>query len=322
MFTKFTERFGVTVPIVQGGLAHLAYAELAAAVSNAGGLGQITAATQRDTSALREEIRRAKRLTSEPFAINFAGGHVALEPLLDAAMEEGVAAISVTGTNPAPLFARIEGTGVRKLALTANLRQAQKAEAAGADAVIVVGYEGGGHLGRDDVATQVLLRSVVGKVGVPVLASGGIADGRQLLAMLALGADGIEMGTRFIATRECVAHDRYKELVRASQPHETVIIDRPAGRPGRALITGGAQRILDAESRGEELEDYQPGRRGAFNRRAAHEGVLEEGFVWGSQAAGLIGDVPSVAELFERMLDDAAAAFTDCARALGRTSDA
>lgn len=190
----FTARFNIRYPIVQGGLAHLAFAGLAAAVSNAGGLGQITAASFRTPEELQAEIATARSLTDRPFAVNFALGHRALDDLLDATLDAKVAAISITGGNPEPILRRVAGTGVRTLVLTAGVRQAQKAESLGADAVIAVGQEGGGHLGRDDLGTIVLVPRVVDAVSIPVLASGGIGDARGFAAALALGAAGIEMG--------------------------------------------------------------------------------------------------------------------------------
>ncbi|MDD1516245.1 NAD(P)H-dependent flavin oxidoreductase, partial [Priestia megaterium] len=216
MKTRITEIFGIQYPIVQGGLAYLAYAELASAVSNAGGLGQITAATLGTPEKLREEIRKVRTMTDKPFAVNFAiARHDGkYKDLLEVAIEEKVPAISITGGNPQPVFERIRGEDIKTLVLVSGVRQAQKAEELGADAIMAVGQEGGGHLGRDDIGTMVLIPRVVDSVSIPVLASGGIGDGRGLLAAFSLGAEGIEMGTRFIATQECVhANSVYKEAL-------------------------------------------------------------------------------------------------------------
>jgi NAD(P)H-dependent flavin oxidoreductase YrpB (nitropropane dioxygenase family) len=318
--TPFTARFGVRYPIVQGGLAHLAFAGLAAAVSNAGGLGQITAASFQTPEDLRAEIAAARALTDRPFAVNFAIGHRPLDDLLEATLDAGVAAISITGGNPEPFLRRIAGTGVRALVLTAGVRQAQKAESLGADAVIAVGQEGGGHLGRDDLGTIVLVPRVVDAVGIPVLASGGIGDARGLAAALALGAAGIEMGTRFVATRECIAHAAYKEaLIRASE-RDTVVIERSIGRPGRTLDTLGARRVLDAEAQASGIEELLPLIDGRVNRRGAQEGDLAEGFVWAGQVIGLIDDVPPVADLIARMVAGAAEIAGRMGRMLGETT--
>lgn len=304
--TRLTELLGIRYPIIQGGLAHLADAGLAAAVSRAGGLGQITAANFPTPGELVAEVRRCKALTDLPFGVNFALGHWDWAGHLDAVLAEGVAAISVTGGNPEPVFRAVGDAPVRKLVLVAGVRQAQKAEQLGADAVIAVGCEGGGHIGRDDLGTMVLVPRVVDAVSIPVVAAGGIGDARGLAAALALGAAGVEMGTRFVATAECRAHPGYKAaLVRAAET-DTVVIERSIGRPGRALRTSHAERILAAEAGGATFEELFPLIRGEANKRAALDGDLDNGFVWAGQVAGLIGDVPAVAELIERMASGAA----------------
>ncbi len=305
--TRLCELLSIEYPIIQGGLAYLARAELCAAVSEAGGLGQITAATLPDPEALREEIRQVKARTAKPFGVNFAMGYRSLEPYIDAALEEGVRIVTITGGNPEPYMKYIDARvpGVKKIILVAGVRAALKAESLGADAVIAVGYDGGGHLGRDDVGTMALIPRIVDSVKIPVAASGGIVDGRGLVAALALGADGIEMGTRFVAVRECPAHENYKKLLLETRENETVIMERSIGRPARVLKTGGAQRVLEAEARGATLEELLPLISGKVNARAALEGDMEEGFVYAGQGVGLIHDIPTVAELFDRMLAEA-----------------
>ena len=306
LHTPFTARFGVRYPIVQGGLAHLAFAGLAAAVSNAGGLGQITAASFRTPDDLAVEIARARALTDRPFAVNFALGHRPLDDLLEATLAAGVPVISITGGNPEAILRRVAGSGVLTMVLTAGVRQAQKAESLGADAVIAVGQEGGGHLGRDDVGTLVLTPRVVEAVRIPVLASGGIGDARGLAAALALGAAGIEMGTRFVATRECIAHAAYKEALIRADERATVVIERSVGRPGRVLDSPGARKILAAEADATSIEALLPLIEGRVNRLGALDGDLDEGFVWAGQVIGLIDDAPPVADLIARLVTGAA----------------
>lgn len=307
--TRLCDALGIDLPIIQGGLAYLARAELCAAVSNAGGLGQITAATLHEPDALRAEIRRTQQLTARPFAVNLAFGYRSLEPLIDVALEEGVRIVSITGTNPEPYMKYMDQRvpGVKKIILTAGVRAAQKSEALGADVVIVVGFDGGGHLGRDDVGTMALVPRVAQMVRIPVAASGGIMDGRGLMAALALGADGIEMGTRFVAVQECPAHAAYKQALVQADVHETVVMDRSIGRPARVLPTGGARRVLAAENQGATLEQLLPLISGPVNAKAALAGDLEEGFVYAGQGVGLIRDVPTVQELFDRMVAEARA---------------
>jgi NADH:quinone reductase (non-electrogenic) len=306
--TRVTDLLNIQFPIVQGGLAYLAYSELAAAVSNAGGLGQITAMSLGNPEKLREEIQKVKKLTNNPFGVNFAIGQHGrtFSEFLQVAIEEQVPVVSMTGGNPAPIFEQVKGTQIKTLVLVAARRQAVKAEELGADAVMVVGQEGGGHLGRDDVGTIVLVPQVVDAVSIPVIASGGIGDGRGLMAALSLGAEGIEMGTRFIATKECVhANEMYKKTLVEGNESGTVVIKRSLGTPGRALANSWTEKILDIEkSNGgyEQLKDFISGR---ANQRYIYDGAAEEGFAWAGQVMGLIKDVPTVQELFNRMINDA-----------------
>lgn len=307
MKTRVTELLKIKYPVVQGGLAYLAYADLAAAVSNAGGLGQITAMSLPSEAALREEIRKVKSMTDQPFGVNFAIGQYnrSYEGMVDVALEEGVKVVSVTGGNPEPLIRRLDGHDVKKLVLVASVRQAQKAEAIGADAVMAVGQEGGGHLGRDDIGTLVLIPRVVDSVKIPVLASGGIGDGRGILAALALGAEGVEMGTRFIATQECVhAHPAYKEAILKSTEQDTAVIKRTLGAPARVIRTEGSDQILQLEKEGAGYEQLKPLISGENNRTFIYEGNAQKGFGWAGQVIGLIEDIPHVQELFDRMFQE------------------
>lgn len=307
LHTRLCDVLGIRYPVIQGGLAYLALADLCAAVAEAGGLGQITAATFPDEASLRAEIRKTKSLTAKPFAVNLAMGYRTLESYIDVALEEGVRHVSITGGNPEPYMRYIDERvpGVKKVILVAGIRAAQKAESLGADAVIAVGYDGGGHLGRDDIGTMALVPRVVDSVKIPVVASGGIMDARGLVAALALGAEGIEMGTRFVAVKECLAHPAYKELLLGGKETDTVIMERSIGRPARVLKTGGAQRVLDAEAQGATLEQLLPIISGKVNAKAALDGEMGEGFVYAGQGIGLVEDVPTVAELFERLIGGA-----------------
>jgi NADH:quinone reductase (non-electrogenic) len=303
--TKITKLLGIQYPIVQGGLAYLAYSDLAAAVSNAGGLGQITAMSLESPDALRNEIKRLKELTNQPYGVNFAIGQHgrSYSEFLDVAIEEKVPVITMTGGNPAPIFKQLQGVDVKKLVLVAAKRQAQKAEELGADAVMVVGQEGGGHLGKNDTGTMVLIPSVVDAVTIPVIASGGIGDGRGLMAALSLGAEGIEMGTRFIATKECIhANDTYKQRLVSGTENDTVIIKRSIGAPGRAIANDWTTKILELEEKFgnyESLKDYISGE---ANKEYIYKGSKDKGFAWAGQVMGLINDVPTVKELMDRII--------------------
>ena len=308
MKTRVTEILGIKYPIIQGGLAYLAYGELAAAVSNAGGLGQITAATLKTAERLREEIKKTRSLTDEPFGVNFAiSRHDGkYEELLEVAIEEKVAAISITGGNPKPVLERLKDEPIRKLVLVSGVRQAQKAEELGADIVMAVGQEGGGHLGREDIGTMVLVPRVVDSVSIPVLASGGIGDGRGLLAALALGAEGIEMGTRFIATKECIhASDVYKEALVKGKETDTVVIKKSLGAPARTIKSPFTEEIIRKEHNGTTYEDLKDYISGKANCNYIYDGNLETGFGWAGQVMGLINDVPTVQELIDGMIQTA-----------------
>ena len=306
--TRVTELLGIRYPIIQGGLAYLAYSDLAAAVSNAGGLGQITAMSLENPEKLKEEMRLVKSMTDQPFGVNFAIGQQGrpFAGYVEAALEEGMQIATITGGNPKLVFDMLEGTDVKKLVLVASKRQAIKAEELGADAVMVVGQEGGGHLGRDDVGTFVLVPQVVDAVSIPVIASGGIGDGRGLMAALSLGAEGIEMGTRFIATKECVhASDAYKQALINGAESDTVVIKRSIGTPARALSNSWTDQILQLEKEDvgyKGLKDYISGE---TNKRYIYDGKVDEGFAWAGQVVGLIKDVPTVEELFETMISTA-----------------
>lgn len=302
--TRVTELLGTKFPIVQGGLAYLAYADLCAAVSNAGGLGQVTAMSLKTPDELRKEIYKVRKLTSNPFGVNFAIGQTGkpYEHMLEVAIEEEVPVISMTGGNPAAILEKLSNTSIIKLVLVAATRQAQKAEELGADAVMVVGQEGGGHLGRDDVGSIVLIPQVVDAVSIPVIASGGIGDGRGWMAAHALGAEGIEMGTRFIATKECVhASLAYKNSLINSGEMDTVVIKKSIGAPARAIKNSWTDSILRIERENptyDALKDYISGE---ANKQFIYEGEEDNGFGWAGQSVGFIKDIPSVQELFDRM---------------------
>lgn len=306
--TRVTDLLGIQYPIIQGGLAYLAYADLAAAVSNAGGLGQITAMSLSDETELRNEIHKVRKLTNKPFGVNFAIGQHgrSYEHMVQVAIDEKVPVISVTGGNPKGVLDMVEDHPIKKLVLVAARRQAQKAEELGADAVMVVGQEGGGHIGRADVGTFILTPQVADHVSIPVIASGGIGDGKGMMAALSLGAEGIEMGTRFIATKECVdAHPAYKQALLDADENSTEVIKRTLGAPGRALKSTWTEQILKLESQLSDFETLKPYISGEANKTFIHEGNNSKGFGWAGQVAARIQDIPTVSELISTMIKEA-----------------
>ncbi len=306
--TRITNMLQIKYPIIQGGLGYLAYADLATAVSNAGGLGQITAMCLPHADALRQEIQRARTLTDKPIGVNFAIGMHGVEytKRVQIAIDEKVSVVSITGGNPTVILEMLQSTDIKSLVLVSSRRQAQKAEQLGASAVIVVGQEGGGHLGRDDVGTMVLVPQVVDAVNIPVIASGGIGDGRGWMAAHALGADGIQMGTRFIATQECIdASVSYKQALIDSSESDTAVIKRSIHSPARVLRNDYVDTILEIERVTPTYEALKQYISGEANKRWIHDDFKEEGFGWAGQVTGMIHDIPTVEELMGRMVYDA-----------------
>lgn len=300
--TRVTELLGIEKPIIQGGLAHLGYSTLAAAVSNAGGLGQVTALSLDTPEDLRSEIQKTRQLTTKPFAVNFAIGRYRekYEPFVQVALEENIKIISITGGNPAPVLDLVKGRNIKTLVLVASVKLAKKAEEKGADIVVVVGQEGGGHLGLDDLGTQVLIPRVVDSVTIPVVASGGIADGRGILAALALGAEAVEIGTRFIATEECVdASDFYKQSLIDHTENDTVVIKRSLGGPARVINNDFAQEILKIEKEAPTYDALKEYISGEANKRYIYD-ASENGFGYAGQSMGLIHEVVSVQRLIKQ----------------------
>ncbi|MHB1122595.1 MAG: NAD(P)H-dependent flavin oxidoreductase [Ramlibacter sp.] len=314
--TRATAAFGIRYPIVQGGLARIARAELAAAVSEAGGLGQIAVAGVAEPEALRAEIRKAKSLTSQPFSVNFPMGYLKMDDLIELAAEERVAAMSFTGGDPSRHLRRLEGSGITALVLVSGPEQAKKAEQGGAHVLAVVGYEGGGHIGRTDLTTLVGTPLVVRSVGIPVLAGGGIADGYGLAAALALGAEGVEVGTRFIAVKETRAHQNYKDLVVRSGGQDTVVVKKTLRTPGRAVNNSWSRRILEAEAAGESPEVILAMVKADSNERGILHGDVDSSLLWLGQSAALVDDVPTAGELIARMVAQAHAASVRLARTM------
>ncbi|OWA37432.1 2-nitropropane dioxygenase [Saccharibacillus sp. O16] len=306
--TRITRLLQIQYPILQGGLAYLGDATLAAAVSEAGGLGQITAMGLPDAASLRREIRLVRRLTSHPFGVNIALGmpQADVAERLRIVIEEKVPVVSLSGGDPSPWMAQLHSLHVVTLVLVSSRRQALKAEQSGASAVVAVGHEGGGHVGRDGVGTMVLVPAIVDAVHIPVIAAGGIADGRGWMAAQALGAEGVMMGTRWIATQECTqASPSYQTALLHSTEADTVVLKASLGSPGRALSNVFSRSVADREKKTPGDPAIRNLLRSRINKRWIHEGIEEEGFGWAGQAVGLIDRVLPAAELIRRMVQEA-----------------
>lgn len=311
MKTKITELLGIKYPIVQGGMHYVGFAELAAAVSNAGGLGTITGLTQKTADDLRQEIRKCHTLTDKPFAVNLTFLPSLATPdypaYVSAIVEEGVKVVETAGRNPQQVMPSLKEAGVKVIHKCTSVRHSLKAQSIGCDAVSVDGFECGGHPGEDDVPNFILLPRAADELEIPIIASGGMADGRSLVAALALGADGINMGTRFMATKEAPIHTNVKEALLEATELDTRLVMRPLRNTERVLNNSAAQRLLDKEkSLGNELkiDDIIDEVAGVYPK-VMMDGEMETG-VWScGMVVGLINDIPTCKELIDRTMAEA-----------------
>ena len=312
MRTRITDLFGIEHPIVQGGMHHVGLASLAAAVSNAGGLGVITALTQRTPDDLSREIERCRALTDRPFGVNLTFLPMMNAPdyagYIRAIVEGGVRIVETAGNNPQKWLPGLHDAGVKVIHKCTSVRHALKAEAIGCDAVSVDGFECGGHPGEDDVPNMILLPRAADELKVPFIASGGMADGRSLVAALTMGADGVNMGTRFVATREAPVHQNVKDAIVAASELDTRIIMRSLRNTERVLVNAGVERLMAKERElgaAITFEDIMPEVAGIYPR-VMDQGDMDAGAWSCGMVVGLIDDVPSVAELIARIMDQAA----------------
>ena len=313
MKTRITELFGIEHPIIQGGMHYVGFAELAAAVSNAGGLGLITGLTQRTPELLANEIRRCRELTDKPFGVNLTFLPSLSAPdypgYIRAIIDGGVKAVETAGNNPQKWLPALQEAGIKVIHKCTSVRHSLKAEAIGCDAVSVDGFECGGHPGEDDVSNFILLPRAAEELRIPFVASGGMADGRSLVAALALGAEGMNMGTRFIATQEAPVHARVKEAIVAASELDTRLVMRPLRNTERVLTNAAVERLLVTERKlGAEVkfEDIAAEVAGVYPR-VMQEGEMDAGAWSCGMVAGLIRDVPTVKQLIDRIMAEAEA---------------
>ncbi|MBI5921538.1 MAG: nitronate monooxygenase [Betaproteobacteria bacterium] len=311
MKTRITELFGIQHPIIQGGMHYVGFAELAAAVSDAGGLGIITALTQPTPERLAKEIARCREMTDKPFGVNLTFlPNFAAPPYaeyIQATIEGGVKAVETAGNNPQAYMAQLKSAGVKVIHKCTSVRHALKAEGIGCDAVSVDGFECGGHPGEDDVPNFILLPRAAEELRIPFVASGGMADGRSLVAALALGAEGMNMGTRFIATKEAPVHDNVKRAIVAASELDTRLVMRPLRNTERVLTNANVERLLAIErEKGASLtiDDLRAQVAGIYPR-VMLDGEMDAGAWSCGMVAGLIHDIPSVKELIDRIMAEA-----------------
>jgi len=311
MKTRITELFGIEHPIIQGGMHYVGYAELASAVSNAGGLGLITALTQKTPALLAQEIARCREMTDKPFGVNLTFLPAVNAPdypgYVKAIIEGGVKIVETAGNNPQKWLPTLKDAGIKVIHKCTSVRHALKAESIGCDAISVDGFECAGHPGEDDVPNFILLPRAAEKLKIPFIASGGMADGRSLVAAMALGAEGINMGTRFIATKEAPVHQNVKDTIVAASELDTRLIMRGLRNTERVLISHATERVMAKERElGSAITfaDIAPELAGVYPR-IMQQGDMEAG-VWScGMVAGLIRDVPSVQELITRIMAEA-----------------
>jgi NADH:quinone reductase (non-electrogenic) len=308
--TRITQLLGIEYPIVQGGMMWVGRAELAAAVSNAGGLGILTALTQPTPADLRREIERCRRMTNKPFAVNLTILPSMKPPpyaeYRQAIIDSGIRIVETAGHNPQEHVAHFKDAGITVLHKCTAVRHALSAERMGVDVISIDGFECAGHPGEDDVPGLVLIPAAADKVKIPMLASGGFGDGRGLVAALALGADGINMGTRFCATVEAPIHARAKQLLVDNDERGTNLIFRSLHNTARVGKNSVSDRVVEILRRPDaKFEDVAPLVGGAKGRVLLATGDLDVGLIWAGQVQGLIHDVPTVAELMERIMREA-----------------
>ena len=311
MKTRITELFGIEHPIIQGGMHYVGFAELAAAVSNAGGLGTITGLTQPSAADLANEIARCHDMTERPFAVNLTFLPALASPdypaYVKAIVDGGVKIVETAGRNPESVLPALKDAGVKVIHKCTSVRHSLKAQSIGCDAVSVDGFECGGHPGEDDVPNFILLPRAADELEIPFVASGGMADGRSLVAALALGAEGMNMGTRFMATREAPIHDRVKQALVDASELDTRLVMRPLRNTERVLNNAAAEKLLEKERRlGTEIsiDDIIDEVAGVYPR-VMIDGEMDVG-VWScGMVTGLIDDIPSCRELIERIMTQA-----------------
>jgi len=312
MKTRITELLDIEYPIVQGGMMWVGTAELASAVSNAGGLGIVTALNQPTPEALMKEIARCRDMTSKPFGINVtilpSINPPPYEEYVQAVIESGVKIVETAGRNPQPFMAAFKAAGIKVIHKCTSVRHALKAETIGCDAVSVDGFECAGHPGEDDITNLILIPAAAAKLAIPIIASGGIANGYQMAAAFALGAEGINMGTRFVATQEAPVHDNVKQAMVDADERQTTLIFRTLNNTVRVFKNKVADEVLAIEARQGDTDfaDIQPLVAGSRGRKEVLEDGDIDGGIWtAGMVIGLINDIPTCDVLLKRIVAEA-----------------
>ena len=306
--TRLTELLGVEYPIIGGAMAYLSTAELAAAISNAGGFGLIAGVTCNNKDELREQIRTCRSLTDKPFGVNIA--LITRDPNrvnedLEVVVEEKVKFVETAALNPAPYVKQLKEAGITVLHKCATVRHAKSAEQVGVDAVTLVGYEAAGHTGLDDLPLSIMIPLAVDSLEIPVISAGGVGDGRAFVSALALGASGVQIGTRLMASHECPASETFKDWLIRTEATDTVYIERSLNRAYRVRRNEATEKVLELEKKGTTMLELLPFIGGDNLRKVLFEGDVEAGVVACGPVAGLIDDVMSVKEIIDRIISQA-----------------
>ena len=311
MKTRITELFGIKHPIIQGGMHYVGFAELAAAVSNAGGLGTITGLTQRTPEDLANEIAKCKNLTDKPFAVNLTFLPTVTSPdypgYVKAIIEGGVKIVETAGRNPVHVMPYLKDAGIKVIHKCTSIRHSLKAQSIGCDAVSVDGFECGGHPGEDDIPNMILLPRAAEELEIPFVSSGGQANARSLIASLAMGADGMNMGTRFMCTKEAPIHQKVKEAIVAASELDTRLIMRPLKNTERVLNNSAVERVLQLESiKGKDInfDDIASDVTGVYPQ-VMLDGDIDKGAWSCGMVAGLINDIPTCKALIDSIMIEA-----------------
>ncbi len=307
--TKVTKAFGIKYPIIQGGMMWISKAELASAVSNAGGLGIITALSFDKPEKLAKEIDRCKEMTDKPFGVNITFlptlRPVNYDAYIDVIIEKGIKIMETAGRNPEPYMKKLKDAGIKVIHKCTSIRHAKKAESIGCDFVSIDGFECAGHPGEDDVTSLILIPRAVDELNIPVIASGGFGDARGFLAALALGAEGVNMGTRFVATKEAPAHENVKKKLVEAKETDTILVERSLKNTLRALKNKHALKIKEMEKKGATLQELAPLLSGLRGLEALQTGNLDDALFACGQVVGLIDNIPTVEELINNIISEA-----------------
>ncbi len=315
MKTRFTEAFGVEHPIIQGGMQWVGRAELVAAVANSGALGCLTALTQPSPEDLTKEIQRVRDMTDKPFAVNFTIlptlKPIPYDEYMDAIVQSGVKIVETAGNNPKAHMPKLKEAGIKVIHKCTSVRHGLSAQKIGVDAISIDGFECAGHPGEDDTPGLILIPRAADQIDIPIIASGGFADGRGLAAAIALGADGINMGTRFMATKEAPIHDTIKQKIVSADELQTTLIFRTLRNTSRMFSNAISKKVVEMEAQGKGIDEIGPVASG-LKGRLVYETGDEDAGVWSAgMCIGLIDDIPSVEELVHRIVKDAETIIND-----------